>query len=55
MLSPVPTPVGCTVFVPSKLSQISPAAVVSKADVAEDPPSPENFKVPKESELTVTE
>jgi hypothetical protein len=55
MLSPEPTPVGCTVVAPSKLSQISPAAVASKAEVAEDPPSPENFIVPKSSELTVTE
>jgi len=37
------------------LSQISPAAVVSIADWAELPPSPDIFKVPKASELIVTE
>ena len=32
--------------IPNPLSQISPAAVPSKAEAAEDPPSPENTKVP---------
>ena len=55
MLSPEPTPVGVIAPESSKLSQMSPAAVASKAEVAELPPSPENFKEPRESELIVTE
>jgi len=55
LLSPPPRPVGCTVEAISKSSQISPAAVPSKADKAELPPSPENFRDPKPSELIVTE
>ena len=44
-LAPVPCP--------SKLSQISPAAEVSRAVCADDPPSPASVRDPKESELTV--
>ena len=44
-------PVAC----PSKLSQISPAAEVSRAVCADDPPSPASVRDPKESELTATE
>ena len=40
---------------PEPLFQRSPAAVVSIAPDADDPPSPENTKEPKASELTVTE
>ena len=40
---------------PEPLSHKSPAAVVSIAEAALDPPSPENTKVPSASELTVTE
>jgi hypothetical protein len=55
MLFPDPTPDGSKPVSSSKLSQMSPAAVASTAVVAEDPPSPENLRVPKESELIDTE
>ena len=42
-------------LIPKPLSQISPAAVPSIADWAEDPPSPENTKVPIASEPIDTE
>jgi hypothetical protein len=54
-LLPPPTPVGLIAPASSKLSQISPAAEPSIADTAELPPSPENFNVPRPSELIVTE
>ena len=58
-MSPGPeseTPTAITApLVPSNLSQISPAAVPSIDDAAEDPPSPASVNVPSVSEETVTE